>query len=207
MPFLWGTPEWAAARTVDLPVATPWQRWGWATFLRDAVDRYGPYGSFWFEHPALPYLPIRTWEIWNEQNIVTFSQLHRPRPLRQAAARPRDASCTNRIRAPGSSSAASSGGRSQVPPNTASGDFLSRLYRAGNVKPFFDGVALHPYVADAGAMRAQIDNLRRIMRVHHDARTPLYLTEIGWGSDSYESRWERGPARARRASSTRRCRC
>jgi hypothetical protein len=80
----------------------------------------------------------------------------------------------------------------QIPPNTGSGDWLSRLYREGNVKPFFDGVALHPYVADAGAMRAQIRNLRRVMRLHHDGRTRLYMTELGWGSDSYESRWERG---------------
>jgi hypothetical protein len=61
------------------------------------------------------------------------------------------------------------------------------------VKPFFDGVALHPYVSQAGAMRPQIENLRRIMRVHGDAETPLYVTELGWGSDSFESRWERGP--------------
>ena len=74
------------------------------------------------------------------------------------------------------------------------------------MKRFFDGVALHPYVADAGAMRAQILNLRRIMRVHHDAGTPLYVTEVGWGSDSFESRWERGPA-ARPGSSTRPSRC
>ena len=42
-------------------------------------------------------------------------------------------------------------------------------------------------------MRPQIDNLRRVMRVHDDAETPLYVTELGWGSDSFESRWERGP--------------
>jgi hypothetical protein len=42
-------------------------------------------------------------------------------------------------------------------------------------------------------MRPQIENLRRIMRVHGDAETPLYVTELGWGSDSFESRWERGP--------------
>jgi hypothetical protein len=41
-------------------------------------------------------------------------------------------------------------------------------------------------------MGAQIRNLRRIMRDHHDAGTPLYVTELGWGSDGYESRWERG---------------
>ena len=27
------------------------------------------------------------------------------------------------------------------------------------------------------------------MRIHNDAATPLYITELGWGSDSFESRW------------------
>jgi hypothetical protein len=31
------------------------------------------------------------------------------------------------------------------------------------------------------------------MRRNGDARTPLYVTELGWGSDGFESRWERGP--------------
>ena len=193
MPFVWGIAGMGRRRArVDLPIATPWQRWAWATFLRDAVDRYGPDGTFWLEHPAVPYLPIRTWEIWNEENIVTFSSTTSPAryaKLLRASGRVLHAS---RPRRPRSSLGGLFGRPLQIPPNTASGDFLSRLYRAGNVKRFFDGVALHPYVADAGAMRAQIRNLRRIMRVHHDARTPLYLTELGWGSDSYESRWERG---------------
>ena len=42
-------------------------------------------------------------------------------------------------------------------------------------------------------MRSMIRNLRRVMEVHHDGATPLFLTELGWGSDSFESRWERGP--------------
>ncbi len=66
-----------------LPVASAWQRWGWSTFLRDAVERYGPEGSFWEENPDLPFLPIRSWEIWNEENIVTFAQ-PRPGRLRRA---------------------------------------------------------------------------------------------------------------------------
>jgi hypothetical protein len=41
-------------------------------------------------------------------------------------------------------------------------------------------------------MGAQIENLRRIMRAHHDAATPIYVTELGWGSDSGPTRWERG---------------
>jgi hypothetical protein len=193
MAFIWGTPEWAAARSVDMPVSTAVQRRGWAIFLRDAVERYGPYGSFWVEHPTLPYLPVRTWEVWNEENIVTFSSSTSPvryaKLLRASGRILHEADPGSRVLAGGLF-----GRPLQIPPNTASGDFLSRLYQAGTVKPFFDGVALHPYVADAGAMRAMIRNLRRVMKDHRDGATPLLVTELGWGSDSFESRWERGLA-------------
>jgi hypothetical protein len=190
-PFLWGSPEWVAAESVDQPIENQWQRWAWISFLRTVVDRYGPYGSFWLEHPELDYLPIRSWEIWNEENIVTFSNTTRPDSYAKLL---RDSGRVLHEADPGSKVILGGlfGLPLQIPPNTRSGDFLSRLYRAGNVKRFFDGVALHPYVADAGAMRAQILNLRRVMAVHHDAQTPLYMTELGWGSDSFESRWERG---------------
>ncbi|HEX7058586.1 MAG TPA: hypothetical protein VF176_01900 [Solirubrobacterales bacterium] len=190
-PFVWGTPAWASWEVSTVPVNTAWQRWGWSTFLRDAVRRYGPRGSFWEENPDLPFLPIRKWEIWNEENIVTFAR--RPDPERFA----RLIRLSGRVlhRADRGSKVILGGffGRPlQVPPNVRSGDFLSRLYRARRVKRWFDGVALHPYVADAQAIRAQVDNLRRVMRVHRDGATPLYVTELGWGSDSGESRWERG---------------
>ena len=118
MPFLWGSPEWAAEATQDLPVATAWQRWGWRTFLRDAVDRYGPYGSFWFEHPDLPYLPIRTWEIWNEQNIVTFSSSTDPAAY-ATLVRESGRVLHAMTPAPGSCSAGSSAGRCRSRPTPA----------------------------------------------------------------------------------------
>jgi hypothetical protein len=190
-PFVIGTPEWVAPSPTAEPVESAWQSHAWARFLGDAVRRYGPDGEFWRENPSLPPLPMRRWEIWNEENIVTFS--HHPSPGRFA----RLIRISGRIlhrEDPGSQVIIGGffGRPLQVPPNIRSGDFLSRIYRAGDVKPFFDGVALHPYVAQAGAMRAQILNLRRVMRVHHDGSTPLYVTELGWGSDSFESRWERG---------------
>jgi hypothetical protein len=191
-PFLWGTPEWVSPYPSAEPVESAWQRYAWTSFLREAVRRYGPGGEFWEENPDLPRTPIRERELWNEENIVTFS--HRPNPVRFA----RLVRLSGRVlhRADPGSELILGGffGRPlQVPPNVASGDFLSRLYRSRRIKPFFDGVALHPYVAQAGAMRPQIENLRRVMRVHNDAETPLYVTELGWGSDSFESRWERGP--------------
>jgi hypothetical protein len=190
-PFLWGTPPWASARPSAEPVGSAWQRWGWATFLRDAVERYGPRGSFWEENPELPSLPIRRWEIWNEQNIVTFAD--RPDPRRFARLIRLSGRVLHRAD-PGSRVIVGGlfGRPLQVPPNIKAGDFLSRIYRAGRVKRWFDGIALHPYVADAGAILAQIENLRRVMRTHNDAHTPLLITEMGWGSDSGESRWERG---------------
>jgi hypothetical protein len=191
MPFVSSTPEWAAPEPIDLPVRSSWQRWGWSSFLREAVRRYGPYGSFWDENPELPFLPVHRWEIWNEENIVSFDG--RPDPVGFAKL----IRISGRIlhSADPDSQVILGGlfGRPlQIPPNIASGDFLSRLYRARDVKRYFDGVALHPYVAKARAMGAQIANLRRIMRVHHDAATPIYVTELGWGSRSGPTRWERG---------------
>ena len=191
LPFVSASPEWIAPEGRLEPVARGWQRRAWASFLRRAVRRYGPNGTFWWSNPELPYLPIRRWEIWNEPNIVTFG---RADPELFASL----VRLSGRVihRADGGAEVILGGlfGRPlQIPPNVGSGDFLSRLYRARRVKKHFDGLALHPYVARAAAMRAQIRNLRRVMRVHNDAATPLYVTELGWGSDSFESRWERGP--------------
>ncbi len=190
-PFVTSTPPWVAGSPLIEPVGNRFAGGAWASFLRQAVRRYGPHGSFWRENPTLPFLPIRAWEIWNEENIVTFTA--RPDPARYARLL-RVAGRTIHGADPGSKVILGGlfGRPLQIPPNVASGDFLNRVYRAGHVKPFFDGVALHPYVADAAAMGPQIRNLRRIMSRHRDAATPIYVTELGWGSDSFQTRWERG---------------
>jgi hypothetical protein len=191
MPFVWGSPDWVAAERIVVPVGSSFQRWAWISFLREAVRRYGPDGEFWEEHTKLEYLPIRSWEIWNEENIVTFGS--RPDPARFAVLVRISGRLLHR-EDPGSKVIVGGlfGRPLQIPPNVGSGDFVSRLYRAGGVKPFFDGIGLHPYVADAAAMGAQLANLRRIMRLHGDGRTPLYVTELGWGSQSGPTRWQRG---------------
>ncbi|MFN8216982.1 MAG: hypothetical protein U0R71_10335 [Solirubrobacterales bacterium] len=191
LPTVWGSPDWVALERTALPVRTAWQRRGWTRFLREAVRRYGPGGEFWDEHPELPYLPIRRWEIWNEENIVSF------------AGSPEPAEYARLVRISGRAVHAADGGAEvivgglfgrplQVPPNVGLADFLNRLYRAGDVKPFFDAIGLHPYVADARAMRWQLQTMRRIMRRHGDGRTTIYVTELGWGSRSGPTRWERG---------------
>jgi hypothetical protein len=161
-------------------------------FLRAAVYRYGTRGSFWRENPDLPRLPVRRWEIWNEENIVTFSR--EPDPTRFARLIEISGGLLHRLD-PGSTVILGGlfGRPLQIPPNIHSGVFLSRLYEIPGIKRYFDGVALHPYVAAAGSMRGEIENLRGVMSRNDDSATPLYVTEMGWGSAGFESRWERGP--------------
>ncbi|HEV2726767.1 MAG TPA: hypothetical protein VGV34_00650 [Solirubrobacterales bacterium] len=190
-PLLVNSPEWVAPQGIDLPVRTSWQRGAWASFVRAVVNRYGEGGGFWREEEELPYVPMRRYEIWNEQNIVTFASDPKPARFAQVI---RIAGRVIHGAQPGAKAIVGGlfGRPLQIPPNVAAGDFLARMYEAGRVKPFFDGVALHPYVADARAMEGQLRNLRRIMRNHGDGGTPLYVTELGWGSNSGPTRWERG---------------
>ena len=134
-------------------------------------------------------------------------ELDRARSATRSCSAPRAGSCTKATPAPGSCSAASSAGRCRSRPTRPPATSLSRLYRAGNVKRFFDGVALHPYVADAGAMRAQIRNLRRVMRLHHDAAHAALHDRDRLGLRQLRVALGARPRRARPGSSTRRCRC
>ncbi len=190
--FVWGTPSWVSPKLGGEPVATARQRRAWLQFLRAAVFHYGPRGSFWREHRELPRLPVRQWEIWNEENIVTFSK--EPDPARFARLVRISGGLLHRAE-PGSKVILGGlfGRPLQTPPNVQSAGFLADLYREPGIKRYFDGVALHPYVAAARAMRGEIENLREVMRFNGDAATPLYVTEMGWGSAGFESRWERGP--------------
>jgi hypothetical protein len=191
-PFIVGSPEWVTSEDIDFPVAKAWQRRAWASFVRAVVNRYGIDGSFWREEEEdVPYVPMRRFEIWNEQNIVSFASDPEPRRFAQLL---RIAGRVIHREQPGAKVIVGGlfGRPLQIPPNVGSGDFLERMYEAGKVKPYFDGVGLHPYVADAKAMAGQLRNLRRIMRRHGDAKATLYVTELGWGSASGPTRWQRG---------------
>ena len=101
MPFVWGTPEWVAPQAIDLPVRSVLAALGLdQAAARSGRTATGPTARSGTNNPKLPFLPIRRWEIWNEENIVTFADaadpagfatlirisgrvLHRRRPRRQ----------------------------------------------------------------------------------------------------------------------------
>ena len=187
LPFLYGTPRWLSRRETNLPVSSARQRSAWAAFVRAAVERYGPRGVFWAEHAPgtadpVPRNPIRRWQIWNEANFFYFATPASPgryarllkitRPAIKGADRGAQIVLSGLFGDP----------RERPPRAMDAVDFLDRLYRVRGIRATFDGVALHPYAADTGKLRRLTEAVRRVIVRHHDRRTGLYLTEIGWGS-------------------------
>jgi hypothetical protein len=194
LPFICSSPSWAAPTPLRLPVHSRAQRRSWSTFLRALVRRYGPNGAFWELHPELPRTPIRTWQIWNEENDHRFAEASVPdyaALLRVSAPAIRRADPGARILLGGLYATP------RIMPALDATDFLSRLYRHRGIKRLFDGVALHPYAFDPSLMAADIVALRRVMRRNGDGRRGLYITEFGWGSQTRAEGgdgFEKGPA-------------
>ena len=61
--------------------------------------------------------------------------------------------------------------------------FLEVLYRTPGIKSRFDGIALHPYAVDAETLEELVEELHEVTVENHD-RVPLYITEMGWGSQN-----------------------
>ncbi len=194
LPFFYGTPEWLqpnGATDASSPVATAEARAKWKAFVRAAAQRYGPNGAFWSSY-AGPALPIRTWQIWNEQNSTAKWA---PRPS------PKDYSTLlelahTAITGVDPDARLMLGGMFGTPfrgrPSLTAWEFLDRLYDVKGIKGKFDQVAAHPYSENLRGIKYQVHELRRVMEAHRDRKTKLAVTEIGWGSgrpdgDGYSS--------------------
>jgi polysaccharide biosynthesis protein PslG len=194
LPFVSGAPRWAVptdrrfGSPSFLPVRTGRQRSAWKAFLRQVVLRYGPKGSFWAENPAVPKRPLRTWQIWNEENFEYF--VARPNPaeygklvqLSYAAIKGADRGA--RILLGGMFSRPNEA-RSRRRPRLAyyASDFLAQMYRrTPGIRSKFQGVALHPYTSNFKRLTPYIQDFRAVLKANHDAGKGLWITELGWSS-------------------------
>lgn len=187
LPVLGTSPNWATGNWRRMPVDSGRARRGWAEFVRTAVERYGPGGAFWAEHapgtaqPLSP-LPIRAWQIWNEENFFYFVKPVSPGRFARLLAITRPAIRRADPRAEIVLGGLFGAPKQRLPLAMDAVDFLDQLYRRGGVKANFDAVALHPYAADVAELRRQVEAVRSTMARHGDRRSGLYLTEVGWGS-------------------------
>jgi hypothetical protein len=188
LPFLYGTPNWASGRHGALgqrydPLQTTKGTNGWKHFVAAAVDRYGPDGAFWLEHPLVPKEPIRRWQIWNEQNLPIA---YKPKPSVSKYARLlKVTSDVIRNHDPGAEIVL--GGMFGTPAGKdgiSAWKFLGKLYGIAGARASFDSVAVHAYAPGIHGVKYQVDRLRATILNHHDAKTPIWVTEVGWGSDA-----------------------
>jgi hypothetical protein len=195
LPFLSGAPSWAVP--VDhryrspktLPVNSGVQRSGWARFVKAAVLRYGPRGSFWAENPEVPKRPIRTWQIWNEENFEYF--VARPNPaeygklVKLSSGAIKGADPGAEVVLGGLFAKPNEATLNRRPPLAYfATDFLDQMYRSTpGIKSAFDGVALHPYTGNYKRLTPYIEEVRDVLGENHDAGKSLWLTELGWSSE------------------------
>jgi polysaccharide biosynthesis protein PslG len=216
LPFLAGAPEWAvptrvvsgtggALRTpAHLPVSGT-ARSGWAAFLSAAVARYGPNGTFWAEHAAVPKRPIREWQIWNEPNFKYF--IAKPNPteygqlvkISSTALKAADPGArvllAGLFARPKGARNARTGKHKSL--NWYASDFVSQMYKTTpGIKSRFNGVALHPYTIRASELPGVIEEFRKVLTVNHDGGKGLWITELGWssGSASQANQFAKGPS-------------
>jgi hypothetical protein len=193
-PFVFGSAPFVSSNPIQMPVQSAKAKAEWKEFLGEAADRYGPGGPF--ARGQLPGQagganPIRTWQLWNEQNApkhvlnpspagygelvkITDEAITREDPGAQLVlggmfGRPTGTAVTG-------PTAAGKGGAIKA------WKFLKRLYKTEGVKESFDGVALHPYSPNIKGIKEQIGKFRKVLKKKKDKGTDIWVTELGWGS-------------------------
>jgi hypothetical protein len=169
LPVLIRSPDWAARSPGHLS-SPPRHPADYARYAATLVERYGPRGSFWSEHPKLPKVPISHWQVWNEPSFQQFwaDQPWAPdyvkllKPARKAI---RKADPHAKVVLAGL-------------PNR-SWTALEKIYKAGG-HGHFDVAAFHPFTDKVAGVKTILQRDRRVMAAHGDRRKPLFVTELSW---------------------------
>jgi hypothetical protein len=162
----------------------------YADFLRTLIGRYGPHGSFWDAHRALPRLPIREWQVWNEESGAAFwadDEKALFPDQRHAWVHPYLAllrGAHKAIRRADPHARVVLGGLFG-----ASWISMRQLYAADpHAGRYFDMAAVHPYTALLANVRYTL-KLNRVAMAHGgDHIKPIVVTEFGWPSAAGRAR-------------------
>jgi hypothetical protein len=196
LPFVYATPPWISRKYTTLPVDSGVAKRAWVQFLEAAVARYGPGGQFWIERapggvgvvqyePVIAReVPIRKWQIWNEANFFYFAYPASPqrftRLLKISSPAIKRIDPGAQVILSGLFGEPTAKGKRGMPAT----QFLDTVYRTPGIKRFFDGIALHPYAAFSEDLEEMVEGLYEVTEENGDRRVPLYITEMGWGSEN-----------------------
>ncbi|HEY4829547.1 MAG TPA: hypothetical protein VIH85_22475 [Solirubrobacteraceae bacterium] len=150
-----------------------------AAFVTQFAERYGPGGSFWAQHPALPYLPVESYEIGNEPDITPTApadqtSLHYANPADYAEVYEAARAALHQADPTGQ---AVVGGMLD---SGAIGLAQAEQYLAA-IGPM-DAVGFHPYLYDMTTMEQDTTALRQWLDANGHAAVPIDINEFGAGA-------------------------
>jgi hypothetical protein len=168
------TPSWAALNPFERG-SPPRDVNDYTAYLSALIARYGPQGSFWIEHPELPWRPVRSWQIWNEPHLNLWWNVDG----RSVNAWARE--YAELLKAAKATIDAADPGATVV--LAALADYawkhLDRLNRF-DVGRYFDVAAINLFTARPKFVMRGVRFVRRALRRGGAGRKPVWLTEATW---------------------------
>jgi len=172
----------------------------WETWINEVVERYGINGVFWEKHPALPYKPVKVWEVWNEPNLKPNNPLlckkEKEKEICEEKVQPenyaRFLKQTNLLiqKAQNKRGAGAevllgglySRGGMSVP------EFLEKVHNVPESGNSFSGLSLHPYSFRDGppVVTIYVNSARSNLTYFFGAGKSLWVTELGWNRTPWE---------------------
>ncbi len=154
----------------------------YAAYATAVAARYGEHGSFWAQHPELPYSPARIFEVWNEENTATYwstgpsaGQYARLYMAAHAAVKAVDPAASVIVGGLADPSA------SFDPQQDSPAQFVQGMLAAQpTLRGHIDGFGLHPYAPTAQDSVEWIIHFRQVLGSLGEGSAPIDITEVGW---------------------------
>jgi putative glycosyl hydrolase len=183
LPVVVGTDSGARGAT---PLDSADAKANWRDYLTALVERYGPKGDFWSTDGAgVPKMPITDWQVWNEPN--SFNNWAQPNPKQYGKLLALSAKA---IHGADRKATVVSAGVISDPVNRraeAGTSFLRKMLKSKKAAKAADVIAVHPYTAKVKNVKKNIEQTRKVLDKAKLKRTPIWVTEIGWGSGAGSS--------------------
>jgi hypothetical protein len=174
LPVVFYAPRWARAYRNRF-TSPPKSRSDYVTYLAALVERYGPDGTFWTDHPELPKHPLREWQIWNEPHLPAYWDAPEKGPYGYAKAYPLLLRASyNIVKSLDPGAKIVMAGITQ-----RAWEEIEVLYQHG-IKRYFDVAALQIFPQTVRRAVKATALYRDAMNARGDRRKPIYLTEITW---------------------------
>ena len=177
LPLVGGETPWATSRPPgndERCLFPPRDNTTFANWMRLVVERYGPGGHLWDQHPELAHYALDRWQIWNEPNKTKFWACD-PNPKAYVNLAREAADAIHEID-PGATIITAGAPREGKP-----GTYLRKMVEHG-AKEVFDQLAIHTYKKDADAIIAEVSKAREIMADLGLGKWKVVITEYGWAT-------------------------